>query len=158
MALAHWDVAIQDRGEDILLQVWDTPGYEEYAVFSRSLLREADCCVICYDTSRPLALPGPTEQIDEFISRYKEAGPRDGFVFVSGTKCDLATDDETTEVVCALQAKQTDIWIGTHLTSAKTGEGVKELFLGIAQALLVRSQQRIVPAAPTENAEKTGCC
>jgi hypothetical protein len=53
-----------------------------------------------------------------------------------------------------------DNWLSTHATSAKTGEGVQELFREIAQAVCVRAATALVPprAKIVEKAPEGGCC
>jgi small GTP-binding protein len=160
---AHYRVEMDARSAPAILDIWDTPGQEEYASCSTALLRGAHCCVVCYDGStkpRSPTAPSPHDQVNVFVNRYQDICPAHGFVVVSANKCDLMADDRQAAETDQLQAQHNKFRVRSFLTSAKTGEGVKELFEFVAQ----HSRERAAMLDPSEggirlrNSDQPGCC
>jgi small GTP-binding protein len=146
-----------------LLHLWDTPGQEQFASESTHLLRDARCCIICYD----LRAPSSYEFVEEAIRRYDSmcrVGQR--FVVVAGNKSDLIPPDQQEIELDRLIAAQAahPRWAKSFLTSAASGEYVKELFDFIAARLLEQpimaepSDTINLPNEKKDKKSKRGCC
>jgi small GTP-binding protein len=154
---------IKVANEDVTLQLWDTPGQDRYAAANVITIRDADCCVIVFDVSDP---EGPSSKIvQDIINRYKSACGRTGtFVVIVGNKCDLISSTAQDQELQKLEDQHNDFRLKSFLTSAKTGEGVNEVFQFVGATLLERSSVRM-----TQHTEpgidigqpipkKSGCC
>jgi Ras-related protein Rab-7A len=156
---------IQVDNEKVTLHVWDTPGEERYASANVITIRDADCCIIVYDVSDP---DGRSyELIPSIIDRYRSAcGTLGSFVVIVGNKCDLLASNLQDAELQRLEDAQTDFRLKSFLASAKTGEGVNEIFSFVAAKLLERVSTQMVNRAPSgvdlakgkDTKEHTGCC
>jgi Ras-related protein Rab-5C len=117
--------------EEVLLEIWDTPGQESFASASRLLVRDAHCCIIVYDVTQPESF----ESVATHARRYLDACVDIALVVVAAHKEDLlgAERDAETERLAGLHESTT--W-QTFLVSAKTGEQVSELFEYCGQRVL----------------------
>jgi Ras-related protein Rab-5C len=112
--------------EDIVLEIWDTPGQEHFASASRLLVRDAHCCIIVYDVSKLHTF----DSVATHAQRYLDACLAQPLVVIAANKHDLLANDEAkrdavTEGLSKLH--ENNGW-QTFLVSAKTGEQVRELF------------------------------
>jgi small GTP-binding protein len=160
---AHYPTPVNSLGTQVILDIWDTPGQEEYASCSTALLRDAICCVICYDAAtqpRSATAPSSYDQVQVFADRYRDIGLDSGFVVVSANKCDRMDPQQQAEEADRMQAQQNGFWLRSFLTSAKTGEGVKELFGFVAQKVLERPVIRATTdrGRLQEQESQGGCC
>ena len=120
-------------GITVNLEVWDTAGQERFRSLNTPMyyrgavgaLLVYDCC----DNESWAHVPG-------WYSHLRMFGERNCQVALAGSKLDLAMDGrraiETTEASDFAQAQD----ILFFETSAKTGEGVEDLFVRLARAML----------------------
>jgi small GTP-binding protein len=129
---------VQVGVEQVLLHLWDTPGQEQFASESSLILRDAQCCIVCYD----LHDLSTYDYVDKIIGRYDSMCVMDQrFVVVAGNKCDLISPDQAAIELERLADRQKahPRWLQSFLTSARMGESVKELFNCVAGKLLEMS-------------------
>jgi hypothetical protein len=115
-------------GEDVTLMLWDLYGEDEYQKIRMSYLRGAHGYLLVADGTRAATL-------DKALAIQQEAEKHFGptpFV-VALNKCDLAGEWEITS---EREAEITGS--GRHVirTSAKTGEGVEQVFESLAKAMI----------------------
>jgi Ras-related protein Rab-5C len=157
--------AVQVGITEAVLQLWDTPGQEQFAAESTLLLRNAHCCVVCYDLHNPATY----ECVATMIRRFDSACMVDGrFVVVVGNKSDLIPpDQQDAELERLAEAQKAHaLWAQSFLTSARLGESVKELFGFIAARLIeqpavtVAVATNVVNLGGAKGAKKSGggCC
>jgi small GTP-binding protein len=156
---------IQVDNEEVTLRIWDTPGDERYASANIMAIRDADCCVIVYDVADPEGKSYAL--IPTIIDRYKSVcNLPNAFVVVVGNKCDLIASNLQDTELERLDEAQTNFRLKSFLASAKTGEGVGEIFRFVAAKLLEHAATRmtvstsnIVDLAKTvDKSGKKGCC
>ena len=110
-------------------QIWDTAGQERYRSITSSYYKGAKGCLLVYDISKKKSF----ENIDKWISQFKETADNNIYVLLIGNKCDLENERE----VQSSEAKQlADSWGIEYMeTSAKTGYNIKEVFVEATKLL-----------------------
>jgi small GTP-binding protein len=138
-------------GSDHKLVIWDTAGQEAYLAMAQNFYRAADVALVCYSPSAP-------DSIGEWIRRVHEQVP-DCAILLVATKADLLTAEERValcntglELVKKHQAK------AHYITSAQTGDSVKEAFYGAAQAAAAGTDLSFIGIDPGDGAGKEGQC
>jgi small GTP-binding protein len=111
----------------VTLQVWDTAGQEQYQSVSQLFYRDAQVAFACFDGRDSLA------RVDDWAFRLRETVP-DCRLFLIVTKSDLLDDDARIALTSEGARAAAALGAGCFLTSAKTGQGVPEAFLGAAKA------------------------
>lgn len=108
----------------IRLHLWDTAGQERFRSLTRTYMRDANACVIVYDASQPAdkAFKNLKRWVDDIRSENSDV-----VLFLVGNKIDARqiSQDEG-------KAKAQLYNLLFCETSAKHGEGVKEMFKAIA--------------------------
>ncbi|WP_448336788.1 Rab family GTPase [Chloroflexus aurantiacus] len=106
---------------EINLIIWDTAGGEKFDQVVQNYYRGAAGAILVCDVTRPETLSA----LHEYATAFHSASPHTPFV-IAANKIDLTTqrriaDEEIATVAAALQADWT-------FTSARTGEGVSDIF------------------------------
>ena len=104
--------------------------------------RDADAALICFDVSNPKSFQAVHYWVNEMNNNC--ANDRDNFVLaLAGNKSDLEESAKKITFSQASEIAQTNNMIYGE-TSAKTGEGVEELFTEMCQKLVAikRRQQQ----------------
>ncbi len=114
------NVALDDR--TVTMLIWDMHGETEGLDVPANYLSGASAAIVVLDSTRP----DTAEVALELSRRFAESSPDALTIFVAN-KADLSFDPS------ALQERIGDI--STHPTSAKTGDGVEELFVRIAESV-----------------------
>jgi small GTP-binding protein len=111
------------------LQIWDTAGQEKYRSLGPIYFRGAIGAVIIYDVTNRESF----NHLEDWITGFSEVAETGALIVVAGNKCDA-----TEHVVGRAEAREWAIARGIdwYQTSAKTGEGITELFRKFAGALL----------------------
>ena len=111
----------------VKVQIWDTAGHERFKSITQSYYRNAAGCFLVYDLTKP-------ETKDHLgMWRAEVAGISPDVVFIRvGTKCDLLIESESASV-----------GEGVHYCSARTGEGVSEVFGALISKV---HKERAIPA------------
>lgn len=108
-------------GRIITMIIWDLEGFSNVSKTRASYLIGSHGFIYVFDVTRPITYHLLHEEIDYLKEKYPEV-----ILQIIGNKCDLKG---TKEVVKYLAAKNVNV---DRFVSAKTGEGVNELFLDIA--------------------------
>ncbi len=124
LALPHGDERV-----DLTLMLWDMDGRDEFRRVRASYQRGAAAAVLVCDLTRPESL----ETLKVFVQDLRSISP-DARLIVAANKRDLTDQVRIT----ARQAASFAAGLGTacYLTSAKTGEGVENLFRYLGSLLL----------------------
>ncbi|CAG97842.1 Rab family GTPase YPT10 [Kluyveromyces lactis] len=102
-------------------EIWDTAGQERYRSLAPMYYRNTDVALIVFDVTQLASEKKAQSWIDE-LNNYLEDYKKDTVQLrVVGNKIDLV-DEETLQN-----------WNDAELVSAKTGEGIDELFLKIGK-------------------------
>ena len=139
----------------ITLQLWDTAGQERFRNITTSYYRGSQGILIVYDVNNFDSL----KQVSYWIGELKKENV-DGVVFLVGNKID---------VIGQLSKEHEDIIKTINLphytVSAKTGDGVQDLFVALVKAITekglvpekVGEMQDISTPTPTTS-KQDNCC
>ena len=119
------------KGKFLKLNIWDTAGQERYESFSKIYCRNARAVLLVYDHSCPESLLG-MEKWYQIMST--EVFPGDALIFVVGNKVDK--DRFTSALDSQVKAFGDSILAEFFNVSAKTGEGIEELFMRITAKIM----------------------
>ena len=144
------------NGKTVVMQIWDTAGQEKYRSLGPIYYRDARAGIAVFDVTSSESLPALERWIADFRKHTEDPA-----LFIVGNKCDLVEDRIVTENDACDFAKQNDADI--FFTSAKTGDGVKELFEAVFEKLIsmtVReAENENVPIGKTPpEKSKCTCC
>lgn len=121
------------------IQIWDTAGQEKFQSLGPIYFRNALGAVAVYDITDLRSF----ERLDSSIQSFKNVAAKNPVVFIVGNKVDAEADRRVSQE----QGKE---FADCHQyewreTSAKTGQGVEDLFHDLARALY---KQGVVPEKP----------
>jgi small GTP-binding protein len=135
---ALYDCYTEDyNGQSIEVQIWDTAGQEQYRSLSPVYFKSAAAALLVFDLTNPTSFTN----VNEWLASFRTASPERALIFLVGNKTDL-------EDGRAVGKEEAAEWALQHScpyfeTSAKSGDGVNELFRAVAAAL---AQHQITPA------------
>lgn len=147
---AFFTKQIETGNGQIKLQLWDTAGQEDFRSLSPLYYRSASIAIIVFD----LTVADTFKHVQDWMNEIREKAASCTFVAIVGNKCDLED-----RVITTTDAKKAATAFGANLyaeTSAKTGEGIKELFDIIAQTDVEGISSVNLTPAPVE--KKKSCC
>jgi small GTP-binding protein len=144
-----------ENGTLVALQIWDTAGQEQYQSISQMFYRDAQVAFICYDQK---AIDG----VDDWAFTLRNLVP-DCRISLVVTKSDLLDANGLQALTAASARRAADIGALYFVTSAKTGEGVPEVFRSAARVgveVVIGRKSRIEGQTVRLNhvQEKEGCC
>ena len=115
------------------LSLWDTAGQEKYRALGQIFYQNSEAAVLVISQDVPLKEQNP----DSWVKEFRDVAGYNAYIVVAANKADLENAD-CSEI--AFWARQHNF---LHVeTSAKTGQGVKEIFELIACEVR-RSHERI---------------
>ncbi|CDO73136.1 hypothetical protein BN946_scf185007.g191 [Trametes cinnabarina] len=111
----------------VKFEIWDTAGQERYK--APMYYRNANCAVVVYDITQASSL----EKAKSWIRELQRQADPSIVIALCGNKLDLAARRQVTQEEAKKYAEEEGLmWAET---SAKTGEGVSEVFTAIAKKL-----------------------
>eukprot|EP01115_Flamella_aegyptia_P004505 TRINITY_DN194_c0_g1_i2.p1 TRINITY_DN194_c0_g1~~TRINITY_DN194_c0_g1_i2.p1 ORF type:complete len:201 (-),score=32.16 TRINITY_DN194_c0_g1_i2:36-638(-) len=141
---------VQVSGKTVNLIIWDTAGQERFRTITSSFFRGADGVIITYDVTNKATyenVPNWLQEIDHYTEDtvYK--------VIVGNKK-----DNENERAVDFTTAKEyaLDLGLDIYETSAKTGEGVNDMFINIATKMYKQSSNEVSSGSSDTIAGKDG--
>ncbi|KAJ3442422.1 ras-related protein rab-5c [Anaeramoeba flamelloides] len=110
------------------LQIWDTAGQERFQSLAPMYYRGAKGAIVCYDVTRFDTF----DRAKDWVIELKEQGPQNVKIVLCGNKVDLNQQNVKT-----MEAKQyaEDNGLLFYESSAKTGKGIVEMFVGLSKNL-----------------------
>lgn len=113
------------------LSLWDTAGQETYKSVTRSYFRGASGALLVFDISRKSTF----SHVTDWLNDLRQIAEPDIVVILVGNKADLASEKrEVSEQEAKDWAKRNGVLRYVE-TSAKSGEGVEEAFLAVAERI-----------------------
>ncbi|KAJ3561150.1 hypothetical protein NP233_g10372 [Leucocoprinus birnbaumii] len=121
-------VTIDDQST-VKFEIWDTAGQERYKSLAPMYYRNANCAVVVYDITQSSSL----EKARTWIRELQRQADPNIVIALCGNKTDLAARRQVTQEEAKKYAEEEGLmWAET---SAKSGEGVTEVFTAIAKKL-----------------------
>tara|TARA_B110000438_G_C15525280_1_gene526026 strand:- start:1 stop:591 length:591 start_codon:yes stop_codon:yes gene_type:complete len=118
-------VDIDDK--KIRFEIWDTAGQERYRSLAPMYYRNANTAVVVYDITNNDSFIGAKIWINELRNK----GPDNCLIVLTGNKSDLENKRKVNKNEIQNFVDHNDV---IHiLTSAKTGQNIKEMFFKIAE-------------------------
>ena len=119
---------VLENGAMIKLHIWDTSGQERFRAMTNLYYRDAQVALLTYDITNESSFTS----IDFWIKELKYKVENENMILcLVGNKCDVGPDDRKISTVRGKNFAQENNMI-FYETSAKTGEGIKDLFVTIA--------------------------
>jgi small GTP-binding protein len=112
-------------GTSIDLQIWDTAGQEQYQSISQMFYRDSQAALLCFNETE-------VESIPRWMERVKEHAP-DCRIYLVATQIDLVAEDDYPLLNSKAQAMAEGQKLQVFMTSAKTSQGVTDLFQTVAE-------------------------
>jgi len=121
-----------NRNTNMTLRVWDTAGQERFGTIVKTLFKNADGVLLCFDLSDPESLRNVASWRKAVL---RKSSRRLSSLFLVGLKKDIQHLEGSVNEDDLAKAKD-EYEYDLVLTSAKTGENVKEAFDMMARKLL----------------------
>ena len=122
---------ISEDCQQIQLVVWDIEGSTKFKGIATNYLQGSKGALIVGDVTRKSSLINLTNHIQLFQS----VNPKSAIV-VAMNKIDLLEDAERDYLFKFISAELHNIHVSIRITSAKTGEGVDEIFQSLASQMI----------------------
>ncbi|XP_005813147.1 ras-related protein Rab-34-like [Xiphophorus maculatus] len=116
-------------GVPFSLQLWDTAGQERFKCIASTYYRGAQAIMVVFDLSSVNSLAHAREWLEDAM---KENDPSSVLLFLVGTKKDLSSPDQLAETEQEAIRLSEEIKAEYWAVSAKSGDGVRNLFLRVA--------------------------
>jgi len=113
----------------VKFEIWDTAGQERYKSLAPMYYRNANCAVVVYDITQTSSL----EKAQNWIKELQRQADPSIVIALCGNKADLSARRQVTQEDAKKYALEEGLMWSE--TSAKTGDGVTEIFTAIAKRL-----------------------
>lgn len=149
------DLVTEEQKRRVNFGIWDTAGQERFNDLLPMYLRDADAVFYCWDCTEPFELF--TANI--MYNKAKDHSPDCHFYLVY-TKTDLQADNVNVKYPVAEEWAHEKQIEGYYCTSAKTGDGVQELFTNMAKNILndPNKKPRIKNIQLSSSQSRFNCC
>ena len=125
-----------ESGESMKLHIWDTGGQERFRAMANLYYKEAAAAILTYDVTNEETLTNLTYWIDELRNK---ADTPDILLCLAGNKADVPPDEKNVSLNKGKKFAEENQML-FYETSARTGNGVSELFYAIAKTLYERKK------------------
>jgi len=129
-----------DDNTTVKFEIWDTAGQERYKSLAPMYYRNANAAVVVYDITQASSL----DKAKSWIKELQRQANENIIIALAGNKLDLVTSQPDKRAVATEEAEAYAKESGLLFfeTSAKTSEGVRELFTSIAKKLPLDTNPR----------------
>jgi small GTP-binding protein len=156
--VANFRICARDAGSaSVELQIWDTAGQERFRALAPIYFRNAVAAVVVFDCTARATF----EHLAQWISDFRDVAGPETAVLVTANKADAAEQRAVSRAEAQAWADSMDY--AFIETSARTGDGVQELFDSLVRSVLAlqapRKTSRLPPfaAADGDRDGKCGC-
>ena len=147
----------------IKLQVWDTAGQENFRSMIRVFYKGSHAAFLVYDITRKETF----DKLEDWVGDIRENALPEVKIILLGNRKDEEDNRQVTTDAAKEFCTKFDL-SGFYETSAKSGEGVREVFAEMAKILYLNAGSNQEPgtqstkSAPikidAQKAKKDGCC
>lgn len=123
-----------DELTTIKFEIWDTAGQERYKSLAPMYYRNANAAIVVYDITQETSL----ERAKSWIKELQRQANQDIVIALAGNKVDLDQERQVSKDIAEAFAKEENLLF--FEVSAKSGEGIKEIFTKIAENLPLEAQ------------------
>ena len=116
------------NGAMVKLHIWDTSGQERFRAMTNLYYRDAQVAILTYDITSESSFVGIEFWIEEL--KYKVEN-ENMILCLVGNKCDVSDNERKVSNIKGKNFAEENKMI-FYETSAKTGDGIKDLFVTIA--------------------------
>ena len=113
----------------IKFEIWDTAGQERFASLAPMYYRNAQTALIVYDITKPQSFI----KARHWVKELHEQASKDIIIALVGNKLDLVSERQITFEEGKTLAEEEHLLF--YETSAKTGQSVNDVFLGIGNKI-----------------------
>ena len=131
LALEYTPKYIKIRNKFYYIEIWDSPGQENYRSFTRSFIRNAICCIIVYSITNRTTF----SHIPHWINECKAINPK-ALIILVGNEMHKEDKREVTSEEGKLLAEKYELQFLE--VSAKTGLNIERLFYSITEEVSKR--------------------
>eukprot|EP01022_Parablepharisma_sp_SALTPOND_P003275 TRINITY_DN112_c0_g1_i1.p7 TRINITY_DN112_c0_g1~~TRINITY_DN112_c0_g1_i1.p7 ORF type:complete len:266 (-),score=41.06 TRINITY_DN112_c0_g1_i1:2678-3475(-) len=143
---------IKVQGKTVKLQVWDTAGQENFRSMIRVFYKGSHAAFLVYDLTKKETF----EKLDDWIADVKENALPEVKVMLVGNRKDEEQNREVPMEVAKEFANKYQL-VGFKETSAKTGEGVIDMFIEMAKMLYLDADiPEPNPKGKSKKSDKSG--
>jgi small GTP-binding protein len=111
----------------VTLQIWDTAGQEKYRALAPMYYRSAEVALLVFDVTNRDSF----DALEQWVHELSEKAPPFLQVVIAANKIDLKEDRVVSREIAQRFAERHNVKMYAEV-SAKTGEGIVELFSSIA--------------------------
>ena len=119
---------VLSNGAMVKLHIWDTSGQERFRAMTNLYYRDAQVAILTYDITSESSFAGIEFWIEEL--KYKVEN-ENMILCLVGNKCDVSDNERKVSNIKGKNFAEENKMI-FYETSAKTGDGIKDLFVTIA--------------------------
>ena len=123
----------QIESRTVKFEIWDTAGQERFHSLAPMYYRNAQAAVVVYDVTRSSSL----DKARSWVKELQRQASQNIVICLAGNKVDLADSEDNHRQVTYDEGKAfaDEQQLLFFETSAKTGEGVQDVFESIARAI-----------------------
>lgn len=151
-----WDTCINDV--TIRLHIWDTAGTEQYRALAPIFYQNAEAAIVCYSQTDPQS----EKAVNFWIQKFTDSAGKIPLIAIAANKSDAVSERDCRAMK---QFADENKYIFSE-ASAKTGEGVVEIFQKVAEMVLKNSmpvsqlivEPKFVKFSSQLESEKKKCC
>ncbi|CAL6067059.1 Rab2a [Hexamita inflata] len=135
-------------------EIWDTAGQERYATLAPMYYRAAPCAVVVFDITNAASF----KRAKDWVEELKSNGSPGCVIAIAGNKSDMSEMRQVSQDEAKEFATQKNLIFVE--TSAKSGDGIQDLFVKIANQLPrnVRETGPNLNVFEEDKKDKSGCC
>jgi len=139
IGLDHYSKVFSVQQKEMKLQLWDTGGMERVASITSSYYKHSEAAILVFALDNPDTFHILSQHLLDIVTYAENAK-----IFLCGNKFDqknkIQISDSDMEAFCE---QCHNLVSGIYKTSCKSGEGVEEMFMDIANQLAMTNRSRI---------------
>ncbi len=122
---------LSEEPKQIQLIVWDIEGSTRFQAIAPSYLQGSKGALIVADVTRDSSI----QNLETHVKLFQSINPKSSLL-IALNKVDLLENNARDTLIKSISAQFAELKISIHLTSAKTGEGVDDIFQTLASQML----------------------